>query len=190
MIGCVVHLDADGGSLGVSALIAGVAGGRTPQSTELYMCGPIRLMDAIRREWIKAGLPIYHLRYETFGNSGWFDPEDFVVRIPRLGLETTVGTHTTILEALIEAGADLMFDCRKGECGLCAVNVLHVEGVIDHRDVFLSDEQRAAGRQLCTCVSRGASSVKAGPTEAAHATSPSPTADRPARLPILTIDVS
>ena len=31
-----------------------------------------------------------NLRYETFGNSGWFDPEEFVVRIPRLGIEATV----------------------------------------------------------------------------------------------------
>jgi vanillate O-demethylase ferredoxin subunit len=150
----VVHLDEDGSSLDVPTLIAGVAEGRAPHSTELYMCGPIRLMDAVRRQWLSSQLPIYHLRYETFGNSGWFEPEEFVVRIPRLGLETTIGTHTTILEALTDAGADLMFDYRKGECGLCTVNVLRVDGVLDHRDVFLSDGQRAAGRKLCTCVSR------------------------------------
>lgn len=83
----VVHLNEDGSSLDVPALIAGVAEGRAPHSTELYMCGPIRLMDEVRRQWLSSQLPIYHLRFETFGNSGWFEPEEFVVRIPRLGLE-------------------------------------------------------------------------------------------------------
>lgn len=158
----VVHLDDEGDPLDVPALVAGVAGGRHATSTELYMCGPIRLMDAIRRQWVAADLPIYHLRYETFGNSGWFEPEQFVVRIPRLGLEATVGTHTTILEALTDAGADMMFDCRKGECGLCAVTVLDVEGVIDHRDVFFSERQHGQNTQLCTCVSRAASCPRPG----------------------------
>jgi vanillate monooxygenase ferredoxin subunit len=55
---------------------------------------------------------------------------------------------------LTDAGADLMFDCRKGECGLCAVTVLDVDGVIDHRDVFFSERQHGQNPQLCTCVSR------------------------------------
>ena len=29
-----------------------------------------------------------------------------------------------------------------------------MRGKIDHRDVFLSDEERAEGRKICTCVSR------------------------------------
>ena len=158
----VVHLDDQGDPLDVPALVADIAGGRQARSTELYMCGPIRLMDAIRRQWMAAELPIHHLRYETFGKSGWFEPEEFVVRIPRLGLEATVGTHTTILEALTDAGADMMFDCRKGECGLCAVSVLAVDGFIDHRDVFFSERQHGQNAQLCTCVSRTASCPRPG----------------------------
>src|SRR5829696_10395057 len=92
------------------------------------MCGPIRLMDAVRRAWLAAGLPPTNLRYETFGNSGWFDPEPFVVRLPQLGIETTVDTDTTVLDALTAAGADLMCDRRKGECGLCLVDVAAVDG--------------------------------------------------------------
>lgn len=171
----VVHLDADGDPLDVRALVASIAGGAQAQSTELYMCGPIRLMDAVRREWVGAGLPIYQLRYETFGNSGWFEPEEFVVRIPRLGVQATVGTDTTMLEALTDAGAEMMFDCRKGECGLCLVDVIDVDGAIDHRDVFLSERQHGAGTKLSSCVSRVASSRTAGcPTSA---------------VPVLTIDV-
>lgn len=122
--------------------------------TELYMCGPIRLMDAVRRSWLKNELPLHNLRYETFGNSGWHDPEEFVVRIPRLGIETIVGKDRSMLEALEESGAEMMFDCRKGECGLCEVRILEINGDIDHRDVFYSPVQQQAAQKIACCVSR------------------------------------
>lgn len=74
--------------------------------------------------------------------------------VPRLGMETLVGRDVSMLEALEACGADMMFDCRRGECGLCQVKVLDVQGVIDHRDVFLSEPQHAAGDRLQCCVSR------------------------------------
>ena len=99
------------------------------------MCGPIRLMDAIRRAWNTRGLDPTNLRFETFGNSGWFSPEVFHIQVPELGLHATVNKDESMLEALQKAGANMMFDCRKGECGLCQVRVLEVDGQVDHRDV-------------------------------------------------------
>jgi vanillate O-demethylase ferredoxin subunit len=147
-----VHADDEHGILDVAGLVGAVEPG-----TELYMCGPIRLMDAVRRAWTERELDLPNLRYETFGNSGWFDPEEFTVRIPRLGIEATVGKGRSMLEALEDAGADMMFDCRKGECGLCQVKVLAVEGGIDHRDIFYSERQHNAADRMCVCVSRVAS---------------------------------
>ena len=149
-----VHVDDEGNPLDLEQLVGSVGADTAAAATELYMCGPIRLMDGVRRAWESAGLPPTNLRYETFGNSGWFDPEEFVVRVPELGIETVVGAHDTMLEALAEAGADLMYDCRRGECGLCRVVVESLEGDIDHRDVFFSRRQQLTNRQLCTCVSR------------------------------------
>jgi vanillate O-demethylase ferredoxin subunit len=145
----VLHVDAEGAPLDVAELVRSV-----DADTELYMCGPIRLMDAVRRGWRDTGLPPANLRYETFGSSGWFEPEEFVARIPHRGVETMVGTGETLLEALTRAGVDLMYECRKGECGLCLLDVSCVEGTLDHRDVFLSGDQQASGRSLATCVSR------------------------------------
>lgn len=144
-----VHVDDEGTALHVPDLIAGV-----DPATELYMCGPIRLMDAVRRGWTDARLEAPNLRYETFGNSGWYDPEEFTVRIPRLDVEATVGKGRSMLEALEEAGVEMMFDCRKGECGLCQVRILDLDGAVDHRDVFYSKRQQDAGSQMCVCVSR------------------------------------
>jgi len=185
-----IHADDEGGTLDVVGLINEIAADPFRENAELYMCGPIRLMDAVRRYWATCDLPIYNLRYETFGNSGWFEPEEFIVRIPRLDIETTVGTHSTILEALTAAGADMMFDCRKGECGLCQVDITDFDGVIDHRDVFLSEKQRQLGKKLCTCVSRAVSHSAA--QARGLAISPAGPADdtrRPTGLPVLTIDV-
>jgi ferredoxin-NADP reductase len=145
----VPRVDAEGSPLDVGELVRSL-----DDQTELYMCGPIRLMDAVRRDWQDAGLPPANLRYETFGSSGWFEPQEFVARIPQRQVETTVRTDETLLEALARAGVDLMYDCRKGECGLCLLDVSCVEGTLDHRDVFLSRAQQASGRSLATCVSR------------------------------------
>ena len=149
-----LHVDDEGTSLDVGALVSSLAEDPRGTDTELYMCGPIRLMDAVRRAWVTSALPPTNLRYETFGNSGWFEPEPFVVRLPQLGIETTVGADTTVLDALTAAGADLMYDCRKGECGLCLVDVAATDGRLDHRDVFLSTAQQERGNRLCLCVSR------------------------------------
>ena len=150
----VRHVDDEETGLDVPALVASVRDSPAPAATELYMCGPIRLMDAVRREWDDCGLPGANLRYETFGNSGWFDPETFVVGIPELGIRTEVGPGRTMLEALAGAGADLMYDCLKGECGLCRMPVAELSGTLDHRDVFLSPAQQSSGNQLCACVTR------------------------------------
>jgi ferredoxin len=155
----VVHVDDEQSPLDVAELVGSVDRHMSRDLTELYMCGPIRLMDAVRREWETAALPPVNLRYETFGSSGWFQPEEFVARISQRQVETTVRTDETLLEALTRAGVDLMYDCRKGECGLCLLDVERVDGTLDHRDVFLSAAQKAGGRSLSTCVSR----VVAGP---------------------------
>lgn len=151
----VVHVDDEGTPLDVNQLVASASA-----ETELYMCGPIRLMDAVRRVWTERELSYPNLRYETFGNSGWHDPEEFIVKVPTLGLEVTVGQGRSMLEALEDAGADMMFDCRKGECGLCEVRILKLEGAIDHRDVFYSARQQHATEKMACCVSRAVTSQR------------------------------
>ena len=147
-----LHVDDEGSGLSVADLVDDVAAGVS--GTELYVCGPIRLMDAVRRVWQDRALPPANLRMETFGNSGWFTPESFTVRIPGQGIETVVGPGQSMLEALQAAGADMMYDCRKGECGLCEVAVADLQGDIDHRDVFYSERQKDARSKMCACVSR------------------------------------
>jgi vanillate O-demethylase ferredoxin subunit len=48
----------------------------------------------------------------------------------------------------------MIFDCLRGECGLCALPILEADGPVDHRDVFLSEAEKSQNAKLCTCVSR------------------------------------
>jgi ferredoxin-NADP reductase len=145
----VIHIDDEDNRLDVGEVMKHV-----DKSTELYMCGPIRLMDEVRRNFSESDLDITNLRYETFGASGWFEPEVFTVRVPERGVEVSVGKNQTIVEALEATGLDVMADCRKGECGLCEARILNLNGKIDHRDVFYSPEQKSENEKIACCVSR------------------------------------
>ncbi|WP_260923958.1 PDR/VanB family oxidoreductase [Novosphingobium sp. 9] len=125
-----------------------------PQGSELYMCGPLGLMDAVRAVWGEAGRPLEKLRFETFGSSGAHAAQAFTVKVPRLGTEIAVRENESMLDALEAAGVEVVFECRRGECGLCAVDIVSVEGAVDHRDVFFSPAQHRENARMCACVSR------------------------------------
>ncbi|MET9594485.1 PDR/VanB family oxidoreductase [Streptomyces sp. NPDC006516] len=161
-----LHIDDEGTPLAVDDLVAGIA--RTPSApgTELYMCGPIGLMNAVSRSWAEHALPTTNLRFETFGSSGRYPAEEFLVHLPELGREVTVAPGTSILDALEAAGVETLSDCRKGECGLCLAKVLDSTGTVDHRDVFLSEAQKERSDKLCLCVSRAAAAHSGSDTPA------------------------
>jgi vanillate O-demethylase ferredoxin subunit len=125
-----------------------------PAGAQMYVCGPAPMLDAARQAWAASGRSATDLRYETFGSSGRYAPQVFRVKLPRHGLDFEVGADTGLLDALEQQGVQAMYDCRRGECGLCAMDVLAVDGEIDHRDVFLSDAEKESRRRICVCVSR------------------------------------
>ncbi|HEY2655644.1 MAG TPA: PDR/VanB family oxidoreductase [Solirubrobacteraceae bacterium] len=128
---------------------------RLGDDAEVYLCGPLRMREAAQKVWRECGRQPDRLRFETFASGGRFAPEEFMVRVhDQADREIVVDRDRTMLDALTEAGVELMWDCRRGECGLCQVTVLEVEGVLDHRDVYLSEEEQAEGRLLLSCVSR------------------------------------
>ncbi|NLB47435.1 MAG: oxidoreductase [Microbacteriaceae bacterium] len=145
----VPHITDEHGRMQVADLLASV-----PRHAELYMCGPIRLMQEVRRLWDRDDRDPTALRFETFGNSGWYESQPFVVEVPQYGAEVEVREDESMLEALERAGVDMMYDCRRGECGLCEVRILKLDGKVDHRDVFYSERQKEPNTKMCCCVSR------------------------------------
>lgn len=125
-----------------------------PPGGQLALCGPLGLMDAARAAWQRSGRPAAGLRFETFGNSGTQPAEAFWVELPRHGLRLEVPADRNLLDVLEEHGVQTLSDCRRGECGLCAMDIQSVQGTVDHRDVFFSAGQKQANEHLCACVSR------------------------------------
>lgn len=125
-----------------------------PAGAIMLVCGPIAMLQAAQEAWAAAGRAAADLRFETFGSGGVRPAETFWVRVPRHGLELVVPPERSLLDVLTEHGVQALHDCRRGECGLCALEVLEIHGEIDHRDVFFSPAQKRASRQLCSCVSR------------------------------------
>jgi cytochrome P450/ferredoxin-NADP reductase len=124
-----------------------------PQGTALYVCGPQKLMDEVIEVALRLGWPKDLVRYERFGAPRLADDEPFTVVCARSRRELVVGGRETLLEALERAGYTVPFSCRSGSCGACELPVL--EGEIVHRDSVLSDQEKADGRKILACVSRG-----------------------------------
>ncbi|VTN10146.1 Phthalate dioxygenase reductase [Raoultella terrigena] len=50
-----------------------------------------------------------------------------------------------------------MLSCEQGICGSCITDV--IDGIPDHRDCVLTDEEKAANTQITLCCSRSKSPV-------------------------------
>lgn len=145
----IVHASDENHRLDLDAAFAAL-----PAESMTLFCGPMRMLDAARHAWIAAGRPLAELRYETFGSSGRLPTEVFRVRVRDADLEFVIPQDRSMLDVLNEAGCEVMSDCRRGECGVCVIDVVAVDGEIDHRDVFFSDHQKQENRKICACVSR------------------------------------
>lgn len=84
------------------------------------------------------------------------DPDDaFEVEIASSGTILTVARGQSIVDVLEAADLDPLFDCKRGDCGICQTDVL--AGVPDHRDFVLSDSEQASGKVMQICVGRAKS---------------------------------
>ena len=85
----------------------------------------------------------------------------------RAGPAMPLGTSTDVIagqpgaQALRMLFNDLVGDVRlqAANAGLCAIDVMAVDGEIDHRDVFFSDHQKQENRKICACVSRARGTI-------------------------------
>lgn len=78
--------------------------------------------------------------------------ETFAVHLAQSKITVDVPPDRSILSVLEEAGVGVLSSCAEGTCGTCETRVL--EGVPDHRDSVLDQDEREAGTCLMICVSR------------------------------------
>jgi ferredoxin-NADP reductase len=118
----------------------------------MYVCGPAGLMTAATEVAAVHGWAPGRVHQEAF-SAATVESSPFSVRLLRTGLHFEVGPRESLLDALIgRLGERVAHDCRVGVCGACLVPV--AAGPIDHRDSFLTNEDRTEGTLMCACVSR------------------------------------
>lgn len=119
----------------------------------VYACGPASLVGAL--EEAAGAAPVHSERFVTVTCD-----DDLVDRGPATAFEVQLGTDgpvvpvrddQSVLSAVLEAGADVLYSCEEGTCGSCQSTVL--AGAVDHRDELLTEQERA-DRQMLICVSR------------------------------------
>ncbi|MGU7784192.1 PDR/VanB family oxidoreductase [Burkholderia sp. PU8-34] len=143
--------------------------------THLYVCGPGGFIDAALAAAAQAGWSAANVHREYFGatgvgaagkgaaGSGASDPAPndgdraFQVSLAQSGCVVDVPAGTSIVEALRSSGIEVPVSCEQGVCGTCLTRVL--SGTPDHRDVYLTDDERAANDQILPCCSRAVTPV-------------------------------
>ncbi|MCS5721829.1 PDR/VanB family oxidoreductase [Herbiconiux sp. CPCC 203407] len=124
--------------------------------TAIYACGPAPMLDALAASCSALGLEA-QLHVERFKSSGEVhahQPADgsFEVELARTGEVIPVSATQSIVDAILPARPNQPYSCLEGYCGTCETKLLL--GEPDHRDEYLSDDQKAANDTVMLCVSR------------------------------------
>ena len=133
--------------LDIAALIA-----CQPTDAHIYVCGPSALNDAVVDAARAAGWDASRIHFEQFRNEVDATGGAFEVTLRKSGLTLQVAPDDTLLRVIEKAGVKVDCMCREGICGSCETAI--VEGEADHRDSYLSDEEKAAQKTIMLCVSR------------------------------------
>jgi vanillate O-demethylase ferredoxin subunit len=149
--GLSVHYDSDESRLDIAAALGDAAA-----NAHVYVCGPSGMIDAVKAAAPAAGVSADRVHYELFkAEQPSLADRPFEVEIKSTGQVVGVAAGQSIIQALEAAGLDVLYDCQRGDCGICQCGV--IEGVPDHRDVILSDEEKASNKVMQICVSRAKS---------------------------------
>jgi ferredoxin-NADP reductase len=123
----------------------------------LYVCGPTGFMDWVIAGARARGYTEDHLHLEYFTAEISMAGDSFTVEARRSGKVVQVPSGKSIAEALAEIGIDLPLSCEQGVCGTCLTDV--IAGLPDHRDMYQTDGEKAANKQITPCCSRSLSAV-------------------------------
>ena len=123
----------------------------------LYVCGPSGFIGVVLDTAIAAGWDERNVHREYFAAVLQDEAanDDFQVKLAISGQVIDVKGGQSVIAALTAAGVEVPTSCEQGVCGTCLTRVL--SGVPDHRDVYLTDEERSANDCFLPCCSRSKS---------------------------------
>lgn len=149
-----VHLHVSSGTTGARLDIESLLRHPTPKK-HLYVCGPERFLEAVTAAARASGWTQGHVHFEHFNRqveASGTDAAAFELQLARSGRSIRVAADQTVAAALAQHGIDLPVSCEQGVCGTCLTRVL--EGVPDHKDVYLTPDEQARNDQFTPCCSR------------------------------------
>lgn len=123
---------------------------KMPTDGHVYCCGPEGMLNAFRAAASVLAPECVHFEYfsstvEAAVGGG------FTLVLAKSGREIHVDTGQTVLKALQAAGVEITYSCEEGVCGSCETRVLG--GIPDHRDMILSERERAESKTMMICCS-------------------------------------
>ena len=123
----------------------------------LYVCGPAGFMQHVLDSARTQGWAEDRLHREYFAAAAIDSSHDgsFSVKVASSGQIIEIPADKTVVAVLESHGIDIPMSCEQGVCGTCLTNVL--EGIPDHRDMFLTEEEQACNNQFTPCCSRSKS---------------------------------
>jgi vanillate O-demethylase ferredoxin subunit len=120
-----------------------------PVEAHLYCCGPASMLDEFLRATQDRNQSYIHT--ERFCGAAGATGGNFDLILAKSGHVLHVQAGQTILDRLIEEGIQVPNSCREGVCGSCEVKLL--AGRADHRDLILTDAEKAANASIFVCCS-------------------------------------
>lgn len=135
-----------------------VALGAPQDGNHVYVCGPGGFMDWVLSGARSRGWPEAQLHKEYFSapaQPATAKDDAFEVQIGRGGAIHAVPAGRSVVEVLAENGIEIPVSCEQGVCGTCLTRVL--DGTPAHRDVYLTDQEKAANDYFTPCCSRSRS---------------------------------
>ncbi|WP_447868385.1 PDR/VanB family oxidoreductase [Rahnella aceris] len=130
------------------------------ENTRVMACGPDGFIQRLKDIMQTHHWQENQLSFERFSNANLnneTDSQAFHIQLNSTGQRYLVGPHQTIAEILLSARVDIMLSCEQGICGSCITDV--IDGIPDHRDCVLTEEEKAENTQITLCCSRSKSPV-------------------------------
>ncbi len=131
--------------------------GEAVPGTHLYVCGPQKLVDAVRRAATRGRWPDSSLHVEAVHSvlDENFQPEPFDIKLISSGETLRVPADRSMLDVLREHGVPMPSSCELGICGACECG--YSDGEVIHRDQILPNVTRQD--RMTPCVSRARVSI-------------------------------
>ena len=135
-----------------------------PDTNEVFLCGPEQMVNYVSDYLINAGLPKELIHFELFVKG--LSEED-IKRTELLAKQNIEGVEVTIvdggkefsftmtkdfdniLDAALNAGADLPFACKGGVCSTCKCQVK--EGEVEMKVNYALEEKEVAQKFVLSC---------------------------------------